>query len=175
MRGAMCGSARVFAAGVLIALTGCGTRAVVALASDRGTPAHDSNAATVVPDVKAAPAAPPGAASGSNTAEGRWALERMEHDGVPRVAIGTLTVSGERYVMVWNGKRETGTHTFDPSSGAVDVLPADGDRKGTTLRGFFKVEGDVYTTCYGPGHRDRPADFSSRGSGYLYVWKRVAN
>lgn len=106
--------------------------------------------------------------------EGRWVLDRVERDGRPVTASGTLEITGERYTMVWNGVLETGTHTFGPEPGAVNVRPADGLRKGTTLHGLFKREGDTYTACYGPGYRERPTDFSPH-NGYVYVWKRAAN
>jgi uncharacterized protein (TIGR03067 family) len=113
--------------------------------------------------------------------QGRWVMVSLELDGekVPedQVATGRLVVEGNRYTPTYAGVDYPETFTLDPSvtPKEIDFTYTDGPRKGETVKGIYKLEGDQYVMCRALRSEDpRPKQFATEsGSGLaLVVWKR---
>jgi uncharacterized protein (TIGR03067 family) len=62
--------------------------------------------------------------------------------------------------------------TLDPSKNpkTIDFKHADGEDKGKTERGIYKIEGDSFTFCVNDFDKDRPAAFATKdGTGISLV------
>lgn len=91
----------------------------------------------------------------------------------------TLTFAGNKFA-VKDGDKVFGQGTFTIDAGkepkTIDTRWTEGDNKGKTEVGIYKVEGDMLTTCFAEvGTDKRPPSFTSKeGSKHeLTVFKRV--
>ena len=57
-----------------------------------------------------------------------------------------------------------GTTTIDPTSkpATFDIVFSEGDAKGQTSRGIYKIEGETLTICRAAAGKDRPPEFASK-------------
>ena len=65
-----------------------------------------------------------------------------------------------------------GTFKVDPDKKpkAIDFMITEGDEKGKTARGIYKLEGDKLTWCSAqPGQNDRPKEFATKDTQNLLV------
>jgi RNA polymerase sigma-70 factor (ECF subfamily) len=137
--------------------------------------------------VAAAPPGKPATASDSDALQGTWCLAAVEvnKQTIPlenlkdgnTVLVGTLVVKGDNYTFHLGKSRLELTFRMDPSKTprAIDLTVVEGQLKGQTYHGIYKLEGDTYTICR-PTLPDkaRPTEFATRpDSGLmLVVWKR---
>ncbi|MCI0462217.1 MAG: TIGR03067 domain-containing protein [Gemmataceae bacterium] len=54
-----------------------------------------------------------------------------------------------------------GAVKIDDVKGTIDFTPGDGPAKGKTLKGIYRVEGNVLTLCFTSAGGERPAEFKS--------------
>jgi uncharacterized protein (TIGR03067 family) len=113
--------------------------------------------------------------------QGAWVMVSLEIDGEAapdeQVAAGILLVEGDRYTPTYGGKAYPETFTVDPGQmpRAIDFTYTDGPRKGETVRGIYKLEGDRYVMCRPLRAEDeRPRQFATGAESGLVmvVWKR---
>jgi uncharacterized protein (TIGR03067 family) len=89
-----------------------------------------------------------------------------------------LTLTADRY------KTERGdqvlfdsTYTIDAakSPAQIDMIGTEGDLKGKTAPGIFKLDGDALTICYVMPGKERPKTFESepQSGAFLVTWKRA--
>lgn len=114
--------------------------------------------------------------------QGTWEMISLEINGqkVPdrQVRTARLIVAGNRYTPLYDDRVISETFTLDPSRTpkAIEFTYVNGPRKGETVKGIYKVEGDRYIMCRAMGADDpRPTGFASQpDSGQaLVVWRRA--
>ena len=89
-----------------------------------------------------------------------------------------VVFKGEKLTLLYKDKeRGTISLKIDPSKSPaqIDATFEDGPRKGETLKGIYKFDGDTLTLCFVLPSKDRPTEFASKpGSGtLLFVHKRA--
>ena len=111
--------------------------------------------------------------------QGKWVPVSTTIDGKAldedEIKHRSLVFKGEKMTLLYKDKeRGTASLKIDPSKSPaqIDTTGEDGPRKGETLKGIYKIDGDTLTICVG---KDRPTEFASKpGSGtQLFVHKRA--
>jgi uncharacterized protein (TIGR03067 family) len=125
-------------------------------------------------------AAPAADKDDAKALDGTWQVVSQTTDGkqdvIAKDAGDMVVVSGGRYT-VKQGDREvcSGTFTLDATKTpmTIDNAVAEGDDKGKTARGIYRVAGDEVKVSWSrPGETDRPAGFDAK-SYRLTTLKRV--
>lgn len=115
--------------------------------------------------------------------EGAWTAVAAERDGrpAPDVVGHRLTLAGGAFAIQRDGKTlYAGTYRTNSSATPmqIDFLQSQGELKGRTWKGIYRLEGDTLNTCDNAPAMDkpRPASFAAQpGSGYIsIVFKRDA-
>jgi uncharacterized protein (TIGR03067 family) len=108
--------------------------------------------------------------------KGTWKFTSMEMDGnpVPKSEdMPTITFDGDKFAVKAGGVvLQAGTQTIDPSKKpyTVDAKVTEGEGKGNTMLGIYKVDGDTLTACFDPTGKKRPTEFkTTAGSGHMLV------
>lgn len=114
--------------------------------------------------------------------QGTWEMVSLEINGqkIPEHQVRTsrLVIQGHRYTPLYDDRVISERFTLDPSRTPrqIQFTYINGPRKGETVKGIYKLEGDRYIMCRAMGEDDdRPTDFTSRpDSGQaLVVWRRA--
>ena len=114
--------------------------------------------------------------------QGRWVLVSATIDGKAweedEIKHRSVVFKGEKLTLLYKDKeRGTISLKIDPSKSPaqIDATFEDGPRKGETLKGIYKFDGDTLTRCFVGIGKDRPTEFASKpGSGtVLSVHKRA--
>jgi uncharacterized protein (TIGR03067 family) len=115
--------------------------------------------------------------------QGTWTLVSLQVDGyaMPEeiVKTGRFVVESDQYKLTLGveGISADFTYVLDPTSTprSIDLTYASGPRKGATVKGIYRLQGDSYTLCRRENKgQARPTEFVSKpGSGLiLAVYKR---
>jgi uncharacterized protein (TIGR03067 family) len=114
--------------------------------------------------------------------KGTWRLNSKEEDGKKfsevEIKDVIMTNDGSGRASVRRGDKVIAEATvkLDPTTKprTIDITFTKGERKGGTLLGIYKIEGDTFRVCCARPADGRPAEFSARsGSGrILIVYKR---
>jgi uncharacterized protein (TIGR03067 family) len=107
--------------------------------------------------------------------EGDWVFSSWDHAGNPLPAeareTAKWTVKGEKYTFEFNDLKEEGTIKLDPGKkpATIDLAITEGEDKGNSQVGIYKMDGDTITVCLAPpGAKDRPTEFkSTEENGYI--------
>jgi uncharacterized protein (TIGR03067 family) len=113
---------------------------------------------------------------------GSWTCTSATIDGRPlgeeMVKQLRLTLTADRY------KSQRGdqvlfdsTYTVDTKKNpaTIDMIGTEGELKGKSAPGIFKLDGDMLTMCYVMPGKERPTAFESQpqSGAFLVVWKRA--
>jgi uncharacterized protein (TIGR03067 family) len=113
--------------------------------------------------------------------QGGWTavLVFINGEAVPadRARTGELVIEDDQYRAKLDTRAATGTIKVDPSKAPkeIDFTYTEGEQKGKTVKGIYKIAGDDLTICRGLTENDaRPIEFAAPvNSGRLLVtWKR---
>ena len=109
--------------------------------------------------------------------DGAWVFTSWDHAGeaLPAEARETAkwTIKGGKYTFEFGGMTEEGTIKLDPAKkpATIDLAITDGQDKGKSQVGIYKIDGDTITVCLArPGANDRPTEFkSTEENGFILV------
>ncbi len=112
--------------------------------------------------------------------EGTYHLIRGEQNGQPEpdedIERSRLDIDGDRHVVTIGDAVLQGSHTLDTTQTpmAIDAVDTVGPFQGMSVKGIFKLEGDVLTVCFAAPDQPRPTKFTTTdGEGtMMHVWKR---
>ena len=114
--------------------------------------------------------------------EGKYAVTHMEKvDKVAeqaKVDSVKLTITGDELVFTIAGKEESKERKAKIKADAsvtphtIDIMPTDGDARGKTFPGIYKIEKDVVTLAF-TEEGDRPKEFKVEGKVMLLKLKKV--
>jgi len=114
--------------------------------------------------------------------QGAWIVVSSERDGKPsaEVAGHRLTFSGDAFaIQLENRTLYKGTYSVEPGRkpAQIDFRHTEGDTKGKTWKGIYRLEGETLRICDNAPDmaKPRPAQFSTKpGSGAIcIVFKRA--
>jgi uncharacterized protein (TIGR03067 family) len=125
--------------------------------------------------------APKGAAEdkGLKALEGTYKLLSVEKDGklAEKGLIDAVTVQfkGDEFVMAFSADDKKVAKIAvkpDDKLSTIDFAPTDGEYKGKTLPGIYKLDKGELTIAFSE-KGDRPKEFKSEGDAYLMKLKKV--
>jgi uncharacterized protein (TIGR03067 family) len=123
------------------------------------------------------------AAADRDRLQGSWAMVSLEINGEKadddEIKAARLLVEGERYNPIYDERNVSETYILHPemTPKGIDFTYSEGPRKGETVRGIYKLEGDRYTLCRAIQADDaRPREFATRPDSNLamVVWTRIS-
>jgi uncharacterized protein (TIGR03067 family) len=120
------------------------------------------------------------AIKGDKGLEGEWKPISAVRDGKesPPLPDGSLATFKADEIMMKTGDRDY-TVSIKVDAGktpkTIDLTPADGPKKGETIKGIYEIKGDELHVCTAEPGKDRPTEFSSKqGSNWsLMTLKRL--
>lgn len=109
--------------------------------------------------------------------QGAWTVVSAERDAksTAEVAGHRLTFSGDTFAIHHEGHVVyRGTYSVDPSQkpARIDFLHSEGNLKGNSWKGIYRLEGDALRICDNAPDlaKPRPTQFSAKsGSGYICI------
>ncbi len=100
--------------------------------------------------------------------QGTWAYETLEWNGkkIPfnQIKMTTVTFDGDKFAIKIGDKvTSSGTHKFDSTKSpkTFDATVTEGEGRGTTMLGIYKLDGDNLTGCINLTGRERPTEFKT--------------
>jgi uncharacterized protein (TIGR03067 family) len=113
--------------------------------------------------------------------EGKWKLMSGEQNGQDEPAEDAknsrLEIVGDQHSVTVGDLVMKGTHKLDTSQIPMTIDSADtaGPFENMSLKGIFKVEGDVFTICFAAPDAERPTEFTTKDgkATILHIWKRL--
>jgi uncharacterized protein (TIGR03067 family) len=111
--------------------------------------------------------------------EGTYKVLAVERDGKMAekalIETATVTIKGNEFVMAFSAddkKVAKITTTADPKLSTIDLSPQDGEAKGKTFPGIYKLEKGELTLAFSE-KGDRPKEFKSENEVTLLRLKKV--
>ena len=103
--------------------------------------------------------------------EGTYKVTGLMHKGTkppgdPSELITGVTITGDKIKIKMFGEEKVATIKVDAKAkpATIDLIPDDGDKKGETLKGIWKIEKGVLTIVVAEGKDDkRPENFDGKG------------
>jgi uncharacterized protein (TIGR03067 family) len=113
--------------------------------------------------------------------QGTWTFVSLEQGGKQALQNGvtqTITFQGDKFtVKAGDTVVQAGTQKLNAGKNprTADASVTEGEGKGTTMLGIYRLEGDVFVACFNPQGKKRPTEFKAPAdSGYfLLVAKRA--
>jgi uncharacterized protein (TIGR03067 family) len=111
--------------------------------------------------------------------EGTWQVVESELAGkeFPLPKETRLILKDGTYTLRLGEKSDKGTYKVDPKKTprTMNITGTEGPNKGKTYLTIYELKGDTLRVCYDLGGKDRPKEFSTKGSPlhYMVVYKRV--
>jgi uncharacterized protein (TIGR03067 family) len=111
--------------------------------------------------------------------QGTWIVVSVEDKDGKRTAedlgVIKLTIKDNKFTLTVDGKVEAaGTFKIDPTKKpkTVDTTHTEGVLKGETTLGIYELNGDTRKGCHNLPRKDRPKEFTVKGSCAIFVYKR---
>ncbi len=110
--------------------------------------------------------------------EGTYKIALAEHDGKVAekgIELLTITIKGDEFVMQFTAEDRKVSKikvTADPKLATIDLVPQDGEAKGKTFPGIYKLEKGELTLAFSE-KGDRPKEFKSENEAILLKLKKV--
>jgi uncharacterized protein (TIGR03067 family) len=114
--------------------------------------------------------------------EGKYAVTHMEKGGKvaeqAKVDAVKLSITGDELVFTIEGKEEKQERKAKIKADAsvtphtIDIMPSEGEAKGKTFPGIYKVEKNMLTLVF-TEEDERPKDFKAEGKVMLLKLKKV--
>ena len=113
--------------------------------------------------------------------EGKWKLLRGEQNGqeepAENIKNSRLEIVGNHHSVTVGDSVMKGTHKLETSQipMTIDSTDTAGPFTNMSLKGIFKVEGDIFTICLAAPDAERPTEFTTKDDKaiLLHVWKRL--
>jgi uncharacterized protein (TIGR03067 family) len=114
--------------------------------------------------------------------QGEWSLVSREENGQnEKVAEGSnehikLKIDGEKFLVTIGENNHDATFAVDSSKKpkTIDITLKGGDQDGTTMKGFYELDGDNLKICIGsPQAPDRPTEFKSKDEVKVFTFKKA--
>jgi len=114
--------------------------------------------------------------------QGEWSLVSLEENGEnQKVAEDSdkfikLKIEGEKFHVTIGGNDHDATFVVDSAKKpkTIDITLKGGDQDGTTMKGFYELDGDNLKICIGsPQAPDRPTEFKSKDDVKVFTFKRA--
>jgi len=111
---------------------------------------------------------------------GVYILESGEADGkkLPDkiVKASTLTIKGNKYTVKVGDNEFSGNQKLAPTKTPkeIDATGTDGEEKGKTMLGIYKLEKGVFTVYFALSGKARPKEFAAKTNlgEFIHVWKK---
>jgi RNA polymerase sigma factor (sigma-70 family) len=103
--------------------------------------------------------------------QGTWKVESIAMNGQEKDGKGellkksTFEITADKMLAKFDEGTKPSTYTLDPAAKPkmIDITPSEGDGKGQTVPGIYKLEGDTLTICFPCGRQmERPTEFVSK-------------
>ena len=117
----------------------------------------------------------PAFAADAKDLDGKWVIVSVERAGKADEAFkgAVREIKDGKYTLTpKEGKPLEGTFTVDGAKKTIDIKPTEGNYKGKTLLGIYKLEGDMLTVCFAEPDQERPTEFASKAGVVLVVHQR---
>jgi len=102
---------------------------------------------------------------GAQTLEGTWNAtlwqdnDRLILNPVDIDLVATITA--DAFTMNGGGRKKSSKYKLDTTKtpAQIDLVPETGAKKGKTLKGIYKLKGDVLVLCLNSSEGNRPTEF----------------
>jgi uncharacterized protein (TIGR03067 family) len=109
--------------------------------------------------------------------QGTWKVATFDVDGKPApqadVKDARFQIKGDKYTFKSADYSEEGNLKLDPAKAppTIDLNITEGEDKGKTQLGIYKIEGETFTACFTmAGNKERPKELkSTAGSMHILV------
>jgi len=103
--------------------------------------------------------------------QGTWTAVKTELAGEPVDWTVTLTIEGDKYTILANGKPDQGTCKIDPAArpGKMAITGGEGGpNAGKTFLAIYELDGDTLRICYDLSGKKYPETFATQKGTPLY-------
>jgi uncharacterized protein (TIGR03067 family) len=104
--------------------------------------------------------------------QGTWTAVKTELAGESVNWTVTLTIEGDKYTILANGKPDQGTCKIDPAArpGKMAITGGEGGpNAGKTFLAIYELDGDTLRICYDLSGKKHPETFATQKGTPLYL------